>query len=83
LASPLAKQKLRVKGRFRHDPRAADQRDAIDLARRLRDGRTGRDHHGAEQSDEITPLHERLRNDHPVRIVILAGYCKARNCTQA
>ena len=71
-----AEQKLRVRGGFRQESEGAYEREAIDLARRLRDGHTGRYYYGADQGDEITPFHERLRNDHTV--TMLAGYCIGR-----
>src|ERR1019366_3276551 len=78
-----AEQKLRVRGGFRQESAGADEREAIDLARRLRDGHTGRYYHGAEQGDEITPFHERLRNDHTVRIdPSRLLHWKARNRTR-
>jgi hypothetical protein len=71
-----AEQKLRVRGGFRQESAGADEREAIDLARRLRDGHTGHYYYGADQGDEITPFHERLRNNHTV--AMLAGYCIGR-----
>ena len=70
-----AEQSLRERIGFRQETARADERETIDLARRLRDGHTGRYYHGAGQGDEIAPFHERLCNDHTV--TILAGNCLA------
>ena len=78
-----AEQKLRVRGGFRHESAGADEREAIDIARRLRDGHTGRYYRSAEQGDEsrrfisASAMITRLGS-------ILAGYrnWKARNRTR-
>ena len=71
-----AEQKLRVRRGFRQESARADERDAIDLGRCLRDAGTGDYYCGADEGNEITAFHERLLDDHT--FAILAGYCIGR-----